>query len=106
MSDTDPTTTQTTSTTASAPPTGVAPPETSSHEEEEEYVPRRITEDDLGGLASAPQAFEARVGGSLEVSRSVTLGLRYGYLSYSAADLRVPLAVNLSWGANWAEAKG
>ena len=31
----------------------------------------------------------------------LTLGAMQG-----AADLRVPLAVNLSWGANWAEAKG
>ena len=43
-------------------------------------------EDDLGGLAAAPQAFETRLGGALEISQTVTASVRYTYLGYSNSD--------------------
>jgi hypothetical protein len=43
-------------------------------------------DDDLGGLASAPQSYQARLGGTVELGSSFTAGLRYSYLAYAEAD--------------------
>lgn len=43
-------------------------------------------DDDLGGLASAPQSFQARAAGAVDLGRHLTADLSYSYLGYTDAD--------------------
>ncbi len=51
-------------------------------------VPLRgaLLEDDLGGLAMAPQSISARLGGTVHLLQQLSASLSYTYLGYSSAD--------------------
>ena len=51
-------------------------------------VPLRgaLFDDDLGGLASAPQSFLARLGGRVDLAGQLAASLSYTYLGYSSAN--------------------